>query len=102
MPILDTLVCGFAKAFSFEYLTRNPFKNQNVAATKKTKSSNLKKTYKGLQWLFKTNYFKIDRTTLCNKYPSICDQIHSIGKQTPNVKELVLKTFPKREWSLSS
>ena len=102
MSILDPLTCDFAKVVTLECLTRNVIKNQNVAPTKNTKGNNLKKTYKELQLFFGIDYFKINYTTFCNKYPSIVDQIRSIGKRNPDVKEYVLKTFSKSEWSLLS
>ena len=102
MSILDPLTCGFAKVVTFEYLTRNVIKNQNVAPTKNAKGSNLKETYEELQLFFGIDYFKINHTTFRNKYPSIIDQIRSIDKQNPDVKEHVLNTFSKSEWSLLS
>ena len=51
---------------------------------------------------FGIDYFKISYTTFRNKYPSIVDQIRGIGKQNPDIKEYVLKTFSKTEWSLLS
>ena len=98
MSILDPLTCGFAKVVTFEYLTRNVIKNQNVAPNKNAKGSNLKETYEELQ-VFGVDYFKINYTTFRNKYPSIVDQIRSIGKRNPDVKEHVLKTFSKNEWN---
>ena len=102
MSILDPLTCGFAKVVTFEYLTRNVIKNQNVAPTKNAKGSNFKETYEELQVFFGINYFKINYTTFRNKYPSIADQIRSIGKRNPDVKEHVFNTFSKSEWSLLS
>ena len=77
-------------------------KNQNVAPTKNAKGSNLKETCEELQLFFGINYFKINYTTFHTKYPSIADQIRSICKQNPDVKEHVLKTFSKSEGSLLS
>ena len=77
-------------------------KNQNVTPTKNAKGSNLKETYEELQLFFGIDYFKINYTTFRNKYPSIVDQIRSIGKRNPDVKEHVLNTFSKSEWSLLS
>ena len=102
MSILDPLTCGFAKVVTFEYLTRNVIKNQNVAPTKNAKGSNLKETYEELQLFFGIDYFKINYTIFRNKYPSIIDQIRSIDKRNPDVKEHVLNTFSKSEWSLLS
>ena len=102
MSILDPLTCGFAKVVTFEHLTRNAIKNQNMAPTKNAKGSNLKETYEKLQLFFGIDYFKINYTTFRNKYPSIVDQIRSIGKRNPDVKEHVLNTFSKSEWSLLS
>ena len=102
MSILDPLTCGFAKVVTFEHLTRNAIKNQNVAPTKNAKGSNLKETYEKLQLFFGIDYFKINYTTFRNKYPSIIDQIRSIGKRNPDVKKHVLNTFSKSEWSLLS
>ena len=102
MSILHPLTCGFAKVVTFEHLTRNAIKNQNVAPTKNAKGSNLKETYEELQLFFGIDYFKINYTTFRNKYPSIVDQIRSIGKRNPDVKEHVLNTFSKSEWSLLS
>ena len=51
---------------------------------------------------FGIDYFKISYTIFRNKYPSIVDQIRGIGKQNPDVKKYVLKTFSKTEWSLLS
>ena len=102
MSILHPLTCGFAKVVTFEHLTRNAIKNQNVAPTKNAKGSNLKETYEKLQLFFGIDYFKINYTTFRNKYPSIIDQIRSIGKQNPDVKEHILNTISKSEWSLLS
>ena len=77
-------------------------KNQNVAPTKNAKGSNLKETYEELQLFFGIVYFKINYTTFRNEYPSIVDQIRSIGKRNPDVKKHVLNTFSKSEWSFSS
>ena len=85
---------------TFEYFTRNAIKNQNVAPTKNAKGGNLNETYKKLQLLFGIDYFKINYTTFRNKYPSIIYQIRSTGKENPDVKEHVLNTFSKSEWSL--
>ena len=95
MSILDPLTCGFPKVVPFEYLTRNMIKNQNVAPSETAKGSNLKETYEELQLFFGIDYFKINYTTFCNKYPFILDQIRSISKGNPDVKEHVLKTFSK-------
>ena len=91
MSILDPLTCGFAKVVTFEHLIRNAIKNQNVAPTKNAKGSNLMETYEKLQLFFGIDYFKIkiNYTTFRNKYLSIIDQIRSIGKQNPDVKEHV-------------
>ena len=77
MSILDPLTCGFAKVVTFEYLTRNLVKNQNVVPTKNAKGNNLKETYEELQFFFGNDYFKINYTTFRNKYPSIVDQTES-------------------------
>ena len=100
MSVLDPLTCGFAKVVSFEYLTRHVIKIQNVAPTKNAKGSNLKETDEELQVFFPIDYFKINYTTFRDKYPSIVDQIRSIGKRNPDVKEHILKTFSKSEWNL--
>ena len=102
MSILDPFTCGFARVVTFEYLTRNVIKNLNVAPTKNAKGSNLKETYEELQLFFRIDFFKIDYTTFRKKYPSIVDQIRSIGKRNPDVKEHVLKTFSKSDWRLKS
>ena len=73
-----------------------------MAPTKNAKGSNLKETYEELQLFFGIDYFKINYTTFRNKYPSIVDQIRSIDKRNPDVKEHVLKTLSKSEWSLLS
>ena len=93
ISILDSLTYGFARVVTSEYLTRNAIKNENVAPTKNAKGNNLKETYEELQLLFGIDYFKINYTTFHNKYPSIVDEIRSIGKRNPDVKEHVLKTF---------
>ena len=77
MSILDPLTCGFAKVVTFEYLTRNLVKNQNVVPTKNAKGNNLKERYEELQFFFGNDYFKINYTTFRNKYPSIVDQAES-------------------------
>ena len=87
MSVLDPLTCDFAKVVTFEYLTRNVIKNQNVVPTKSVKGSNLKETYEELQLFFAIDYFKINYTTFRNKHPSIVDQIRS--KQNPDVKKHV-------------
>ena len=102
MSILDPMTCAFAKVVAFEYLARNLIKNQNVVPTKNAMVSSLKEIYEELQFFFGNDYFKINYTTFRNKYPSIVDQIRSIGKRSPDIKEHVLKTFSKSEWSLLS
>ena len=102
MSILDPLTCVFAKVVASEYLTRNLVKNQNVVPTKNAMVSSLKEIYQELQFFFENDYFKINYTTFRNKYLSIVDQIRSIGKRSPDVKEHILKTFSKSEWSLLS
>ena len=102
MSILDPMTCAFAKVVAFEYLARNLIKNQNVVPTKNAMVSSLKEIYEELQFFFGNDYFKINYTTFRNKYPSIVDQIRSIGKRRPDVKEHVLKTFSKSEWTLLS
>ena len=97
MSILDPLTGGFAKVVTFEYLTRNVIKNQNVAPAKNAKGSNFKQTYEELQLFFGIICFKINYTTFHDKYPSIVDQIRSIGKRNPDAKKHVLKTFSKSE-----
>ena len=102
MSILDPLTCAFAKVVAFEYLTRNLIKNQNVGPTKNAMISSLKEIYDELQFFFGSDYFKINYTTFRNNYPFIVNQIRSIGKRNPDVKEHVLKTFSKSKWSLLS
>ena len=102
MSILDPLTCVFAKVVAFEYLTRNLVKNQNVVPTKNAMVSSLKEIYQELQFFFGNDYFKINYTTFRDKYLSIVDQIRSVGKRSPDVKEHILKTFSKSEWSLLS
>ena len=62
----------------------------------------MKEPYKEPQFFFGNDYFKINYKIFYNKYPSIVDEIRSIGKRSPDVKEHALKTFPKSEWSLLS
>ena len=62
----------------------------------------MKEIHEELQFFFGNVYFKINYTTFRNNYPPIVDQIGRIGKRSPDVKEHVLKTFSKREWSLLS
>ena len=62
----------------------------------------MKEAYEELQFFFGNDYFKINYTTFRNKYPFIVDQIGSIGKRSPDVKEHVLKIFSKSEWNLLS
>ena len=95
-------MCAFARMVTFEYLTRNLVKNQNVSPSKNTKGSNLKETYEELQLFLGNDYSKINYKKFRNKYSSIIDQIHSIGKRNPDIKKHVLKTFPESEWSLLS
>ena len=87
MSTLDPLKCGFAKLVTFEYLTGNLVQNQNVVPTENAKGSNLKETYEELQFFYGKDYFKINYTTFRSKYPSIFDQILSIGKRIPDVKK---------------
>ena len=98
MSTLDPLKCGFAKAVTFEYLTENLVQNQNVVPTENAKGSNLKETYEELQFFYGNDYFKINYTTFRSKYPSILDQILSIGKRIPDVKK---KRGKKREGTIS-
>ena len=60
MSIFDPLTCDFTKVVTFEYLTRNAIKHQNVVPTKNAKGNNLKETYEKLQLFFGIDYFKIN------------------------------------------
>ena len=98
MSILDPLTCGFAKVITFKYLTRNPSKNGNKVQTTCKKGNDLNKIYEELQTLFGTDYFKVSYTTFRNKYPSIVNHIHSIGKKNTKDKNIILDTFSESKW----
>lgn len=102
MSIIDPLTCGFAKVAAYEVVNIKSLQPFQYEPSMTFQSRLLQQQIRQYELIFHDtiNLFKVSFDTHRRNFPTIKEQLTSIGKRKSDIKKQILDKFSSKQWAL--